>query len=134
MNVEVTLTLPNALVEHAKQMGHSTQRRVEDVLVDTLKFTELLWPLLENLPTPTFAQDMTGFSNQEILALASLTMDEIQDKRLETLQTKGKQTDLSEAERYELMALMQIYQIGQLRKSEGLVEAVRRGLRPPLAP
>ncbi|MDQ3248581.1 MAG: hypothetical protein M3Q45_05165, partial [Chloroflexota bacterium] len=62
MNVEVTLTLPNALVEHAKQMGHSTQRRVEDVLVDTLKFTELLWPLLENLPTPTFAQDMTGFS------------------------------------------------------------------------
>lgn len=134
MSIEVTLNLPDELVEHAKHMGRATQRRVEDVLVDTLEFTELMWPLLENLPNQAFVQDMTSLSDQEILALASMKMDETQDFRLETLQTKGKQTGLSEAERYELMALMQIYRIGQLRKSEGLVEAVRRGLRPPLTP
>ncbi len=133
MSIEVTLTLPDELVEHAKQVGRSTQRRVEDVLVDTLEFTELMWPLLENLPKQALDQDMTSLGDQEILALVSMKMDETQDFRLEALQTKGKQTGLSEAERYELMALMQIYRIGQLRKSEGLVEAVRRGLRPSLA-
>jgi hypothetical protein len=52
------------------------------------------------------------------------------------LQTKGKATGLSVAERYELLALLQIYHLGQLRKSEAVAEAVaeavRRGLRMPL--
>jgi hypothetical protein len=39
---------------------------------------------------------------------------------------------LSVAERYELLALLQIYQLGQLRKSGALAEAVQRGLRTPL--
>jgi len=39
---------------------------------------------------------------------------------------------LSVAERYELLALLQIYQLGQLRKSEALAETVQRGLRTPL--
>ena len=52
---------------------------------------------------------------------------------LAKLQTKGKTTGLSEAERYELLALLQIYQLGQLRKSEALAEAVKRGLQEPLS-
>lgn len=35
----------------------------------------------------------------------------------------------TEAERYELLALLQIYQLGELRRSEALAEAVQRGLR-----
>ncbi len=41
-------------------------------------------------------------------------------------------TGLTEAESYELLAMLQIYQLGQLRKSEGLAEAVRRKLKTPL--
>jgi hypothetical protein len=48
-------------------------------------------------------------------------------ERLGTLQAKGKIEGLTEAERVELLALLHIYQTGQLRKSEGLAEAVRRG-------
>ncbi len=59
-------------------------------------------------------------------------MDTIQNQRLGALQEKGKVIGLTTEERYELMALMQIYQIGQLRKSEGMAEAVQRGLRTPL--
>jgi hypothetical protein len=59
-------------------------------------------------------------------------MDATQNQRLGALQTKGKATGSSVAERYELLALLQIYQLGQLRKSEALAEAVRRGLRTPL--
>jgi uncharacterized protein YnzC (UPF0291/DUF896 family) len=60
-------------------------------------------------------------------------MDEVQNQRLGELQAKGKTTALTESERYELLALLHIYQLGQLRKSEALAEAVRRGLREPLA-
>jgi hypothetical protein len=45
----------------------------------------------------------------------------------------GKATGLTEPERYELLALLQIYQLGQLRKSEAIAEAVERGLLEPLA-
>ncbi|QKQ75973.1 hypothetical protein FBB35_24140 [Nostoc sp. TCL240-02] len=42
---------------------------------------------------------------------------------------KEKNTALTEIERYELLVLISIYQIGQLRKSEGLAEAVRRQIK-----
>ena len=64
--------------------------------------------------------------------LADSKMDVMQNQRLGALQTTGKATGLSVAERYELLALLQIYQLGQLRQAAALAEAVRRGLRPPL--
>jgi hypothetical protein len=60
-------------------------------------------------------------------------MDKIQNQRLGDLQANGKAASLNEAERYELLALLQIYQLGQLRKSEALAEAVKRGLLEPLS-
>jgi hypothetical protein len=50
------------------------------------------------------------------------------------LQAKGKNTGLTAGERYELLILMSLYQMGQLRKSEGLAEAVKRGIKTPLSP
>jgi hypothetical protein len=76
--------------------------------------------------------EISHVSDQELLELANLKMDAAQNQRLGELQAKGKNTGLTEAERYELLVLMSIYQIGQLRKSEGLAEAVRRGIRTPL--
>jgi hypothetical protein len=55
------------------------------------------------------------------------------NQRLGDLQANGKAASLNEAERYELLALLQIYQLGQLRKSEALAEAVKRGLLEPLS-
>jgi hypothetical protein len=134
MSVEVTLTLPEGLVEQAAQLGRTTQRNVEDVLADTLTFVEMLWPLVESLPTGELYPPVSNLPDAEVLALANMKMDKAQDRRLGMLQTKGKQGGLSEAERYELLALLQIYRLGQLRKSEALVEAVQRGLRPPPTP
>jgi hypothetical protein len=55
------------------------------------------------------------------------------NQRLGDLQANGKAASLNEAERYELLALLQIYQLGQLRKSEALAEAVKQGLLEPLS-
>jgi len=132
MSTEVTLTLPDSLVKHAENFGRSVQRSKEDVLVDTLEVMTVIWPMLENSPMPRLKPKIDMLSDEQVLMLADMKMDEIQDQRLEDLQSKGKQSGLTEAEQYELFALMQIYQVGLLRKSEGLAEAVRRGLRPPL--
>jgi hypothetical protein len=67
----------------------------------------------------------------KIIELASLKMDAVQNQRLGELQAKGKNTGLTEAEGYELSVLISIYQMGQLRKSMALAEAVKRGLREP---
>jgi len=127
-SAKVTLTLPVYLVEEATRFAGATQRDVQSVLADTL---EMMWPTLGDLPAsyPPVAR----LSDTEVLALAGSKMDPIQNKRLGQLQTKGKSVGLTTAERYELLALIQIYQLGQLRKSEGLAEAVKRGLQNPLS-
>ena len=130
MTIEVTLNLPEALIDHARTLGQVTQRNVEAVLTDNL---ELLWlastPLLDGNLHPPIA----SLSDAEVTSLADLKLSEAQNQRLGELQATGKATSLSEVERYELLALLQIYQLGQLRKSEALAEAVGRGLRPPLS-
>jgi hypothetical protein len=70
--------------------------------------------------------------DEEVLALAEIKMDEVQNDRLGMLQAKGKREELTQDEQQDLSALMKSYQIGQLRKSEALAEAVQRGLRERL--
>jgi hypothetical protein len=76
---------------------------------------------------------MRELTDEAVLALADSTMNPADDKRLDELLDKQQADQLSEAERVELARLMQVYQEGLLLKAEGLAEAVRRGLRPPLA-
>lgn len=129
MSVQVTLSLPNNLFEHARDLGNATKRDTAEVLADAL---EMMWPTLPDSPAANLPA-LTTLSDEDILALADMKMDETQNNRLSELQTKGKQASLTEVERFELLSLLQIYQLGQLRKSEALAEAVRRGLRKPLA-
>jgi hypothetical protein len=95
------------------------------VLTDAL---EMVWLTLEDLSDEPA---VLALVDTEVLALADSKMDPVQRQRLTQLQAKGKEKGLDRAERYELLALLQIYQLGQLRKSEALAEAVRRGLRRP---
>ena len=85
-----------------------------------------------NLPDEVLRPPVSNLSNAEVLELADAKMNPFQNRRLGELQAKGKGSGLTIDERYELMALMQICQLGQLRKSEALAEAVRRQLRAPL--
>jgi hypothetical protein len=130
MTVEITLTLPDSLVEQAQRLGLSSHRNAETVLANAL---ETIWMTLENLPDSNLYTPVSELSDQEVSELAEMKMGEAQSQRLGKLQAQGKVTGLSETERYELLALLQIAQLGQLRKSEALAEAVQRGLRAPLS-
>src|ERR671932_820579 len=89
---------------------------------------------IQVLPEGSSNPSVSSLSDAEVLALADSKMDAVQNQRLGELQQRGKTIGLTEAERYELLALLQIYQLGQLRKSEALAEAVQRDLRSSLSP
>lgn len=130
MGVEITLTLSEEMVEHVRYVSQATHQSIEDVLSDTL---EIVWPTFRELSVHSLYPPVSGLSDEAVLALANKKMDVVQNERLGYLQTKGKQQGL-EAERFELSALMQIYRLGQVRKSEALAEAIRRNLQKPFAP
>ena len=123
---QLTLNLPDSLVERVRCFGQATQRGAEAVLADTLM---MMWPAWEDLLNRDLFPPVEGLSDAEILELADLKMDPVRNERLGELQSRGKISGLTVAEQFELLVLVHFYQIGQLRKSEGLAEAVRRGPR-----
>lgn len=129
MSVQLTLTLSDSVVESAKRIGRSSEQAVEAVLTNAL---ETLWPAWNALPLTSLYPPISDLSDLEVLAIADMKLSAAQNQRLSDLQEKGKTDGLSELERHELTSLLYIFQIGQLRKSEGIAEAFRRGLRKPL--
>ena len=131
MTIPITINLPESLAASIQRLGEATAREISDVLLDTL---EIVLPTLDNLSEMSINSNIPDISDQEVLELANLKMDVVQNQRLGELQAKGKNTGLTAGERYELLILMSLYQMGQLRKSEGLAEAVKRGIKTPLSP
>ncbi|GBO51988.1 hypothetical protein APA_4092 [Pseudanabaena sp. lw0831] len=128
---QITVDLPENLVESAQRLGKATARDLSGLLTDTL---EIILPVFNNLSEISDRTEISHLLDPEIIELANLKMDAFQNQRLGELQAKGKNTGFTEAEGYELLVLISIYQMGQLKKSMALAEAVRRGLRDPLLP
>jgi CRP-like cAMP-binding protein len=127
MNTQVTLSVPEETFRRAQKLAQLTRRDVETVMADTLSLS------LPQLDTSAGAETaVADLSNEEVLALADLQMDEADDQKLSLLLDKQQAGTLTESERTELVRLMQLYQSSLLQKAEGLAEAVQRGLRPPL--
>jgi hypothetical protein len=129
MATRVVVTLPDDVYRRVEQLAQLTNRDVADLLADTITLS--LPPL--DIFTQS-VQAVTSLSDEDVLALTELQMLPAQDHRLSALLQKQQAQALSDPERAELLALMQVYQEGLLRKAQALREAVRRGLRMPLKP
>ncbi len=127
MSTQVVVTLPDDIYRRAERLAQLTSRDVAEVLVDTIALS--LAPLS---PHPTSITPITALSDAEVLALTELQMDPAQDQCLSRLLHRQQAGELTGQERAELLALLQRYQEGLLRKAQALHEAVRRGLRAPL--
>jgi hypothetical protein len=129
MSTQVIVTLPDEVYRSAVRLAQLAHREVADVLTDAL-----------TLSLPALRQDsdvlppIETLSDADVLALTALELPPAQDRRLSALLEEQQAGNLSETERGELLTLMQAYQEGLLRKAQALQEAVRRGLREPLAP
>lgn len=128
MSVEVTLTLPDQLYQYAQWWADVTGQDLSDALTEALTLT--LTPLYH--PAITIQTPISTLADDEVLILSELKMAPQQGNRLSLLLKKQREAQLTQSEKNELMTLAQIY--GQLwvRQSEALLEAVKRGLRPPL--
>ncbi len=129
MSTQVTLTLPDELYEHARRWATITQRDLSETLTDAL--TIVLTPVYT---IPRLEKPVSLLSDEDVLALSRAQMKPAQGRRLSELLEKQRESVLTEGERSELLALMQVYSQLWIRQSEALAEAVRRGLRESLEP
>ena len=129
MSMRVTVTLPDDVYRRAEHLARLTDRDVADVLAETIHLS------LEPLGAQRAAdQSATERPDADVLAVADSQMDAAQEQRLSQLLEQQQAGQLTDEDRLALLALMQVYQDGLLRKAQALHEAVRRGLRPPLDP
>lgn len=128
MSTQITITLPDEVYQRAERFARLANRDVASVLADTIQLSipSVRANVLDLEP-------ISDLSDEQILALTELQMEPDQDTRLSELLDRQQAGLLSEDERLELQALMQIYQEGLLRKATALSEAVKRGLMEPLS-
>jgi hypothetical protein len=77
---------------------------------------------------PDQFQPVEQLSDRRLLALASSGMPAEQTARLSELSARQKAVGLVGDEARELGVLLEIYSEGWLRRTDALVEAIRRGL------
>jgi hypothetical protein len=127
MTTQLTINLPDEIYHRVQQLAARSNRDVSDILADTIQW---FLPLL-NLQSQ-FQDPISILPDEQVLTLTELQMEAEQDQKLSDLLDRQQAGVLTEIERLELQALMQVYQVGLLRKATALSEAVKRKLIAPL--
>jgi hypothetical protein len=127
MTISVTINLPDEVYQRADRFARLANRDLASIITDA--FVSSLPPISSKIDT---LQPVGQMSDPAVLELANSSMPEPQDDRLSELLAKQREGELTLEEPQELESLMQIYNEGWLRKTAGLVEAVKRGLMEPL--
>ena len=120
----VTITLTDEAFQRAQRLAIITGRQVKEIVAETLEVSLPDIPITE--------PPISELSDANVLAASRLEMDAKDDKRLSLLLDHQREGSLTDAERNELVKLMQLYKVGLLRKSQALREAVERGLIAPI--
>ncbi len=121
MTNQVLVSISDEAYEQFRWFAHWTNRDIADVVADSINYPA---PKLNPQVYPPVEQ----LSDTDVLALAESQMMPEAGERLSELSYKQQAEPMSAEEHAELMALLEIYQIGLVRKSQGLREAVQRGL------
>jgi metal-responsive CopG/Arc/MetJ family transcriptional regulator len=119
--MEISIKLPNNLYENVSHLARSKKKSVGEIIKNAVKKA-----LAEE--NQVSESSVAGCSDAEVMALANMKMSEAENIRLSELFDKQREEVISPLERNELDALMRVYEVGNLRKAQGIVEAVHRGL------
>lgn len=117
--MEITLNLPEKIYRNVSSVAKKSKREVVDLIVDVVE---------EKYSSATFESSLKDFSDEEVLALANLQMPEKQSERHSELLYKNQAGSLTADEKRELDFFQQIYGVALARKTDGIFEAVERGL------
>jgi hypothetical protein len=128
LNTQITITLSETVYRRAERLAELTGQQVEDIIANQLNIS------LPPLGSEMDHQPVETLSDAEILALSESMMDENLNSRMSMLLQKQQASEINDAEQAELKMLMEVFEVGQLRKAQALVESIKRGLREPLVP
>lgn len=124
MSVELKVMLSDRVLRRIQWMAETSGHDVDEMMDLTLE--GLLPPLRSELDN----RPVESLTDKEVLQVADSMMDETLNARMNELIQKQKQGQtLNSAEDARFRMLWDIYEVGQLRKAEAMVEAVKRGLR-----
>ena len=119
--MEISVKLPNNLYQDISHLAQAKKKSVAAIIKQAVRKAVTEDAHIVERP-------LADCSNSEVLALANLKMPEEQANRQSKLLYKNQADTITPLERNELEGLSLIYQMGNLRKSQGIAEAVLRGL------
>jgi hypothetical protein len=119
MSQQITIQVSERVIRQAAQVAAQSQRSVEGVLA--------AW--LESMTTERPVEEL---SNEEVLSLTQLRLNDEQEAGLSELLEQNREGMLDADGQRKLDEMMRLYERGLLRKSQALKIAVQRGLREPL--
>ena len=119
--MEISVTLPDNLYQDISALAQAKKKSVTEIIKNALRKA-----VMED--SETVERPLVNCSDSEVLALANLKMPTEQAARQSELLYKNQADTLTPLERNELDGLIFVYQMGNLRKSQGIAEAVLRGL------
>ena len=119
--MEVTVNLSDKVYQSYKQLAEKTDRRIDEIIAEKIQ-SEYSVENTEN------DEVMANLSDEEVLELANLKLSKQQDKRMSQLLEMQREQNITASEKVELEGLMELYRMGTLRKAQGCLEAVKRGL------
>lgn len=127
----VTLMMPEALYQRAKQAAEVLQQPLEEVIVATLAST---LPLLDDVPVEMAGElaAMTHLSDEALQGLANNVMLQERQALLHELLDEQGRGQLAEVGQAELAALMAEYGRHMLRRAKAVALLLARGRPVPV--
>ncbi len=119
--MEISVKLSNNLYQGVSQLAKTKKKSVATIIKNAVRKA-----VSEEVPVANTA--LAPCSDEEVLTLANMKMPKEQANRQSKLLYKNQAGTITPLERNELEGLLMVYQLGNLRKAQGIVEAVRRGL------
>ncbi|HUN09502.1 MAG TPA: hypothetical protein PLQ56_23055 [Aggregatilineales bacterium] len=116
----LTIQIPEAIEQEARQIAKRTQRPIEVII------TQLLELGITEAP-------VSSLSDSRVLELCDQMMPADQQAEMSRLLDRNQNGEITSAELFQLDELLNTYQKGTLRKAEAWKVAVARGLRSPVS-
>lgn len=119
--MNVTVEIPENIYQNVAQLAAKTNRQIDEIILDKLEEDF-------SVEADGFEQDVSEWSDEDVLALANLKMPKAQSERMSELLDRGQAGLITNFEQSELEIYLKSLQFATLRKADGIVEAVKRGL------
>lgn len=119
--MEISIKLPSDLYQGVSQLAKTKKKSVATIIKNAVRKAV-------NEEAETLERPLAACSDDEVLALAKMKMSAAENRRMSELLEKQREEAITPLERNELDAVLRVYQVGNLRKAQGIAEAVHRGL------